>query len=127
MKEYHISIGTFLHHDNGVLEIIIDAGVDVTPEMTTEFFTAVRAIEPRVRACLVNRKNTYSYTFKANMMLASAKVVDFVAVVKYKKRPWPLSGLFSPKFYSMGFFDEYDEAMQWLLDKLKNHPEGVSK
>ena len=117
MIQYKLSFGVLFHHDNGVLETLIDNGIELTEEMVNEFFNVIRSIEPKVELCLVNRKNAYSYTFKANMMLASSDLVKYVAVLKHGRLPWPLKGIFSPKLYRLGFFDDYDEAMSWLLEK----------
>ncbi|MDH5633291.1 MAG: hypothetical protein OEZ10_09920 [Gammaproteobacteria bacterium] len=117
MKEYRTDFCSFFRHDNGILEIVVDEGIEVDDKKTQQFLDTIAAIEPKVELALVNRINKYSYTFKANMMLASARVVPYVAVVNYKRPPWPLSGVFFPKFYNLAFFGKYQEAEQWLLGK----------
>lgn len=120
MKNYRLDFGTFIHHDNGVLEAIVDEDIELSEEMVNEFFNLIKSIDPKLKACLINRKNQYSYSFKANFMLASSNLVDYVAVLKYGRLPWPLRGIFTPKIYRLGFFDDYDEAMLWLLNKNKS-------
>jgi len=120
MQNYRLKFGSFIHHDNGIFETIIDEDVELSEQMVQEFFDLILSIEPKLELCLINRKNNYSYSFKANMMLASSNIANHVAVVKYGKLPWPISKLLTPKFYRIGFFDDYYEAMLWLLKK--NNP-----
>lgn len=47
-------------------------------------------------------------------MLARSKIPKDVAVVKYGRLPWPLKGFFTPKLYHLAFFDNRDEAINWL-------------
>lgn len=117
MKSYRLNFGTFILHDNGVLEAIVDDNVEMTEEMVNEFFNLIKSIEPKLETCLINRKNKYSYSFKANLMLASSNLVNYVAVLKYGRLPWPIKDIFTPKIYRLGFFDDYDEAILWLLNK----------
>jgi len=118
VKQYSLDFCDFFHHDNGILEIVAHEGIEVTADMAHEFLDTVNSIEPKVVAALVNRKNNYSYTFAADIIFAKSKVVKYLAIVKYGKFPWPLKGTFFPKFYSLAFFDNVDEAMKWLLLKI---------
>ncbi|MDH5517463.1 MAG: hypothetical protein OEY36_06550 [Gammaproteobacteria bacterium] len=125
MKEYHLDFVDFQHHESGVLEVIVHQGVEITSEQAHQFLDTIAAIEPKVRGVLVNRKNPYSYTFKANVVLAASNTVEHVAVVKYSRLPWPLNGIMFPKFYRLAFFDNYDEAYDWLLAKLEETEEDA--
>jgi len=120
MKEYRLDFGRFIHHANGVLEAIIDEGYEITESMIREYFDLVKQIEPKVTACLINRKNNYSYSFEANVMLSSADIVDYVAVINYGKLPWPMKGMLMPENYELEFFNDYDAGMNWLEAKINN-------
>ena len=117
MKEYSLDFCNIIHHDNGILEVVVNDGVEVTAEMARQFVGKAVDIKPEVTAILVNRKYDYSYTFKANIILASSKNIECLAVVKYKKMGWPLKSFFFPKFYKLAFFDNTEEATEWLLKK----------
>ena len=104
----------FIHHDNGILEVIAHQDIEINEAMALEFLNFVENIQPKVSKALVNRINKYSYTFKATMILAKANVVQDVAVVKYGRLPWPLKGIATPKLYHLAFFDDYNEAINWL-------------
>jgi len=119
LQEYSLEFCDFIYHDNGILEVIVKEGVEITAESAHQFLHAIEQMQPKVTAALVNRKHPYSYTFQANLILAGSKVVEDVAVVKYTKMSWPLKGVFFPKFYHLAFFDNYEEASEWLLAKLK--------
>jgi len=117
MKTYQLHFGSFIHHDNGILELIVDKDIEISEAMVNELFDLIKNIEPKIEMCLVNRKNSYSYSFKANLMLASSNLARYVAVLKHGRLPWPINGLFTPKFYRLGFFDNYEDATSWLLNK----------
>jgi len=118
LKQYSLDFCDFVHHENGVLEVIVHEGVEITSDMAHEFLGAIDNIEPKVVAALVNRKNNYSYTFSANFILAKANSVKYLAIVNYRKLMWPLKGAFFPKKYRIAFFDNTEEATEWLLFKL---------
>lgn len=113
MQEYKHKFADFIF-DGGILEIIIHDKVEVTEAIVEEIFCLIKSIEPKISLVLINRINRYSYTFKANIMLATTKLADYVAVVKYGRSPWPLSSFFSPKFYRLAFFDDRSVAIDWL-------------
>ena len=117
MKEYTLDFVDFIHHDNGILEAITHEDVEINGVMASEFLNFIENIQPKVSKVLVNRINKYSYTFKANLIFAKTKLSIDVAVVKYGRAPWPFKGVFFPKFYHLAFFDNLDEAMNWLSIK----------
>ena len=117
MKKNKMNFVDFIHHDNGILEVIIHQDIEINESMALEFLNHIENIQPKVLKALVNRKNKYSYTFKATMMLAKTKIVQDVAVVKYGRLPWPLKGFFTPKFYHLAFFDDYNAGLNWLTLK----------
>ena len=116
-KEYRLAFGSFIFYDNGILETILDDGIEVSGEMADEYLDLMRSIGPRLIGCLANRKNSYSFSFKASLKLAAADTVKFVAVVKYGGLPWPLKGSLSPKFYRMRFL--IIMMMVWLGCRIK--------
>ena len=115
MQEHRLDFGSFIVHDNGILETVVDEGVELNEDNVKAFFNLIEELKPQPRLCMVNRMHQYSYTFKANMLLASSKLMDKVAVVKYGRVPWPLKGLFNPKIYRIAFFDDRNNAIAWLF------------
>jgi hypothetical protein len=116
MQEYTLDFGRFIYED-GIFESIINHDVEFDAPKVKEFFELIESIEPKPTLILVNRKNTYSLSFKANIMLATSQLVDYVAVLKYNRLPWPIKGVFFPKFYHLAFFDERNAAIEWLNSK----------
>ena len=117
MKEYKMDFIDFIHHDNGILEAIAHKDIEINDAMASDFLNFIDNIQPKVSKVLVNRINNYSYTFKANLILANTKLSLDVAVVKYGRAPWPFKGVLFPKFYHLAFFDNRDEAINWLSVK----------
>ena len=117
MKKYSIDFCDFFHHDDGILEVIVHESIEISESMAQEFFDFIESIQPKVTKYLINRINKYSYTFKASIMLATTKIPADVAVVKYNRLPWPLKGVFTPKFYHLAFFDNREDAVLWLQNK----------
>lgn len=120
MKKLQIDFCDFIYHDDGILEVIVKPDIEIDSVMAKEYLNFLESIEPTPSQFLVNRINKYSYTFKASLLLASAKVPQNVAVVKYGRLPWPLKGLFTPTLYRLAFFDERDAAINWLKSKKIN-------
>ena len=114
MKKYNLYFCDFIYHDDDIMEVIVHNNVEINESMAQEYFDFLKTIEPKPSKFLVNRINKYSYTFKANLKLATSKIPEDVAVVKYGRLPWPIKGFFTPKLYHLAFFDERDEAINWL-------------
>lgn len=117
MKEFKLDYGKFILHDDGIFEAIVNEGVELTEELVNQYLELVYSLKPVPGKMLVNRINKYSYSFKASRMLASAKGVNHVAIVKYGRLPWPIKGIFTPKLYGLAFFDERETAIEWLNSK----------
>ena len=115
MKSYNLNFCDFIHYDNGILELVVHENMEVTGVMAQQILDTIASIEPKVVLALINRKNEYSLTFKANLLFAASKLVEYLAVVKYRKKKWPLKGALYPKFYHLAFFDNVHEATEWLL------------
>ena len=106
-----------IEYHNDIVEIIAHEGIEVNEAMAKEFLSFINNLEPKATKILVNRINKYSYSFKANLLFARSKVSADIAIVKYGKLPWPISGVFTPKFYHLAFFDQRLEAIDWLNSK----------
>lgn len=119
MQEYKLKFARFIC-DDSIPEIIIHADIEVTSSMVTEIFDLIKSIEPKISLIPVNRINLYSYSFKANIMLVTSKLADYVAVVNYGRLPWPLKGFLAPRFYRLAFFDERNSAINWLNSRKVN-------
>lgn len=126
MEEYRLDFASFIYHDNGVFELIVDEGTKIEEQHVNQLFELIKSIEPKPENFLVNRKNSYSISFKASIMLSRTKLAKNLAIIKYGKLPWPLKGFFSPKFYHMAFFDDRESALNWLhlkqdIDEASNY------
>ena len=119
MNSYNLDFCDFIHHDNGILELVVHEGMEVSGVMAQQTLDRIASIKPKVVLVLVNRKNKYSLSFKANLLFAASKLVEYLAVVNYGKKKWPMKGAFYPKFYRLAFFDNVPEATEWLLLKHK--------
>lgn len=113
MREFDLHFSHFIYDDD-IFEIIVHEDIEITELMVRELFELIESIDPKPSLILVNRKNIYSYTFKANIMLATTRIADRIAVLKYGRLPWPLKGILTPRFYRLAFFDERETAINWL-------------
>ena len=64
MKEYALDFCNLIHHDNGILEIIVDEGVEITGDMAHQFLdriAAIKEIENRYGRTLAKLVDEYNY------------------------------------------------------------------
>ena len=119
MAEYRLRIGRFTNLGNGIIESVVDQGVEVDVSDIQELITLLGTLQPRPRALLADRRNSYSFTFAALQFASSSDALEAVAEVNYGHRPLQIVGnLLMPKFFKFAMFARREEALQWLQQRL---------
>ncbi|MDH5377263.1 MAG: hypothetical protein OEX00_02935 [Gammaproteobacteria bacterium] len=117
MEKIRASFGDFYFHGDGLMEAVIDEGVEVDANHIDEMLGIFKQTNPPTRFLLANRKNRYSFSFPALLKIANSKEVEYVAILKHRKKT-PLLGQFlQPKFFAMAVFDDRQQAFDWLITK----------
>ena len=77
-----LSFGCTINHlQKSIAEVIVDSGIELTIEMVEELETYLDTYYPGSFALLVNKKNPYSYTYEAQLCLASLEKQQAIAVL----------------------------------------------
>ena len=65
MKEYRLSFATLYNHENGIVEAVVDAKIELTGDNMIETFNLYESMDPPVEYMISNRLNSYSFSFDA--------------------------------------------------------------
>ena len=77
-----LSFGCTINHlQQNIAEVIVESGIELTIEMVEELDTYLDTYYPGSFALLVNKKNPYSYTYEAQLCLASLEKQKAIAVL----------------------------------------------
>ncbi|MBC3757371.1 hypothetical protein H7U19_03070 [Hyunsoonleella sp. SJ7] len=81
MKEYKLSFGTIIILKDNLAEVIINEGVVMNEVMVDLYHDFLLSYLKAPFSLLINKKNSYSYTFEAQKMIANLKEIHVMAVV----------------------------------------------
>lgn len=77
-----LSFGCTINHlESNIAEVIVDSGVDLSIEMVEELDNYLKSFYPHDFALLVNKKNKYTYTYEAQLCLASLEHQRALAIL----------------------------------------------
>ncbi len=121
MKEYKLAFGTIIILEEQLAEVIIDEGVvidevvlDICHDFLLSYFKASFSI-------LLNKKNSYSYTFEAQKILFNLKEVHRVAVLAATSGAYmsaeTLIKMNESNHLNMQLFEKREYALEWLESK----------
>lgn len=124
--KHRLSFGFYNIFANNVVEVTADEGIEMTLEMVEECHEFMDKHIEGDFALLINRINNYSYTYEAQLSLASYSGLKALAFVCYSKE----SFLVTEKLQSNRSFDQWQhpvfsglelgwqQAYQWLENEL---------
>lgn len=124
--KHRLSFGFYNIHADNIIEIIADEGVELTLEMVEESCNFLDENVTGDFAFLINRINEYTYTYEAQLSLASHENLKAVAFVYYSEE----SKNTTKKLQNNRLFDNWNhpmfsglelgwqDAYQWLNHEL---------
>lgn len=80
MKSYRLSFSEVIILKENLIEIIVDEGVVVNEVMVDEFHDFLLTNLKAPFRILISTKNSYSYTFRAQILIASLKEIEAIGV-----------------------------------------------
>ncbi|MBL4781421.1 MAG: hypothetical protein JKX92_04180 [Porticoccaceae bacterium] len=111
-----------------IIEVVPDQGVEIDLSMAEELDRSMIAIMGNAFAILVNKVNSYSVTFEAQLAIGTLKEVAATAVVVYDRggemgteQIQAMTEDESAKKDIVIFFDK-GQALEWLEDKMAALP-----
>ena len=119
MSTMHFNFARSIFHDNGILEVIPDQGIELCAQHIEEVCRTFDSLEDKI-GILINRCNEYSHTFEAIMAIREACRTHRVAAytpttVSYRTAETVLGDCL--KYEGIRIFKSREAAIAWLLAK----------
>lgn len=119
MKSYKLSFGSIFILRNDLAEVIVDEGVEMNVDQAKEYLNFLYMHLEAPFSLLLNKKNSYSYTFEAQKLIVSNDKIKKLAVVVGSTGALMASEtLLSLKQngnWHTEFFRTREEAVLWLF------------
>ena len=122
MTVNRLSFATIEILSSDLAEIIIDDGIEVDLEMLTEYHNWISQTLSDPCMLLINKVNSYAYSFNAQLTLTTLKQVKATAVVTYDAAKISstevLASLPRERAWNLKLFTTKDEALLWLKTQI---------
>ena len=115
MKVYELPFGRINIIEKKLAEVIINDGVEMNVDMVEVYHQFLLQHLEAPFSLLVNKINSYSYTFDAQLKIAGLKEIDYMAVVIYK---------FSTEMATKILID-INRGNDWNINLFKNREEDL--
>ncbi|MBP0903368.1 hypothetical protein ACFSKN_00570 [Mariniflexile gromovii] len=118
MKNYNLSFGVINIIKENLAEVIVNDGVEMDEIMVDEYHDFILSNLAEPTLLLINKKNSYSYTFPAQKAIISLKKVKAAAVIVSSvggmMSTETLMNLNENNCWKINLFQKRDEALLWL-------------
>ncbi|WP_435627601.1 hypothetical protein [Candidatus Ferrigenium straubiae] len=118
MELHELRFGKIILLSSSIAEVIIDDGVEMDEAMVNEYHEFLIAHLQAPFNLLINKINSYSYDFVAQMNLATIGQIKAMAVVAYNRitERSTESLIATPRKaeWNIKIFSNREAAMQWL-------------
>ena len=121
-KTNKLSFGQINKIQDNLVEVIINAGIELNMDMITEYHTWLLDNLDAPFAILINKKHPYTYTFDAQVNIANLAEIKAMAVISYSKITEEstnvLISLPRKNKWNIRLFDSRNLALDWLQTEL---------
>lgn len=121
MKNYRLSFATIVIFKKNLAEVIVDDGIEINEIMVDEYHDFLLTNLDAPFSLLINKKNSYSYTFNALKVIAHLDEIQAMAVVSNTSgalmSTQTLINVNGNVFKNIKLFDEREEALYWLEEQ----------
>lgn len=118
MTNYNLSFGTITLIQNDIAEVIVNEGVIFSIEMVAEYHEFILNTMQHPCSLLINKINSYTYTFETQQHLATLPQINAMAVVSYNKATETttksLASVARETPWELKIFKSRDHALKWL-------------
>ena len=126
MNLYELSYAKIIILQDDIAEVIINDGVVMNVVMVKHYHEFLRLHLTPPFSLLINKVNTYTYDFNAQVELATIAEINAMAVVVYKRitelTTEALASYPRSKKWNLEMFFNRNDALEWLLSEQKNIP-----
>lgn len=106
-----------------VAEVMINDGVEMNVEMVKQYHDFLLSYLQPPFSLLINKINSYTYDFQAQLQLATIQEINAMAVVSYNRATKitteTLASYPRSEAWNIKIFSDRNEAFDWLLDEQK--------
>ena len=127
MNLYELSFAKIIVLQDDIAEVIINDAVVMNTAMVEQYHEFLRSILTSPFSLLINKINSYTYDFEAQLELATIGEINAMAVVAYSRitelTTESLASYPRSKKWNLQIFMNRDDALAWLLleqDKIHN-------
>ncbi|MBL4700359.1 MAG: hypothetical protein JKX85_03795 [Phycisphaeraceae bacterium] len=104
-----------------IAEVAINQGIELTSEMLAELHAFLTNYLPKNGGLLINKINSYSYSFETQQKIFSVENVKHFAVFTHN-RPTQLAAeslvQFRQKSINLEFFKDFNKSLHWLCQQV---------
>jgi hypothetical protein len=126
MDLYELSYAKIIILQDDIAEVIINDGVVMNVVMVRHYHDFLRSHLTSPFSLLVNKVNSYTYNFDAQIELATIAEINSMAVVAYNRitelTTESLASYPRSKKWHLEIFMNRNDALAWLLSEQKNIP-----
>lgn len=124
MQEYRLSFGVIRVLSDRIAEVVVADGIEMTLEHVAEYHEFLLEHLPNPSGLLVNKANSYTYSFDAQQNLFLMDHIKYYAVLVHNTPAWiATESLMSMQRrndkWNLTIFDQFDSALKWLAKELQ--------
>lgn len=113
-----ISFGSFRELRPGIMEVVINEGVELTASMIEQIETGLLERYNGPYCCLVNRKHAYSHTADSMQRVATMKNLVALAIFSHSDISARVAQIHKSFQDNVQVFTTESEALDWLEQQL---------
>jgi len=121
MNKYTLSFCEITLLEKDIAEVIINEGIEINLAMVEEYHALLLNKLVYPFSLLINKKNSYSYTFEAQLQLAALPQINVIAIVTYTKiseiSTRNLASLPREIPWRLEMFNDRELALNWLRNQ----------
>jgi len=118
MDLHELSFAKIIIHQNNIAEVIVNNEIEITKKIVDEYHRFLISYLQDPFSLLINKKNSYSYSFEGHQQLRTIKGITAIAVVVYNQVTAESTKLLAsyPRNIPLDLemFSNRDQAFNWL-------------
>ena len=119
---YDLSFAKIILIQADIAEVVVNEGVEMNLAMVEEYHDFLLSHLQAPFSLLINKINSYSYDFEAQMKLATLAEINVMAVVSYSRMTEISTNVLANKTYretewNLRIYDNREMALEWLISE----------
>jgi hypothetical protein len=131
MNLYELPFAKIIILREDIAEVIVNDGVEMDTKMVDEYHEFLLSHLNPPFSLLINKINSYSYDFEAQMQLATLKEINAMAVVSYRRTTDISTEMLTNNVprdteWNLQIFQDREKALAWLFSEQKKSNKRVN-